>query len=70
MVNLLNLIQLKIILVFPYTDNRNNKFEISLDVFAGDAVLNIESKLDSYTYKYIFFGSSEKYIFEYKDQGN
>ena len=54
--------------IFPYTDNRNNKFEISLDVFAGDAVLNIESKLDSYTYKYIFFGSSEKYIFEYKDQ--
>jgi hypothetical protein len=52
--------------VYPYHYNQTNKkFEISIDVFSGDAVINIQSSLKNYKVKYIFFGSSEKYIFEY-----
>ena len=52
--------------VYPYTDDKSGRrFEISLDIFSGDAVLNIQSVIKNYNYKYIFLGSSEKYIFEY-----
>ena len=44
----------------------NNNFivEINLNVFAGDATLEfIKDIINKYKYDYVFFDSSEKYIF-------
>jgi hypothetical protein len=51
----------------------NNRIELNLDVFSGDAVLNVYSELgeiDPNRYEHIFFGSSEKYILKQNDLKN
>ena len=45
-----------------------NKLEINLDVLAGDVVLEIDKNtLVQYPHKYLFFGTSQKYIFDGKN---
>ena len=48
-----------------YTSFEQNKLEINLDVFAGDVVLEFNNEvLNNYPHKYLFFGTSQKYIFD------
>ena len=50
---------------FVASQEKNLKVEVNLDVFVGDASLEFDSdRIKDIKYEYVFFGSSEKYIFD------
>ena len=48
--------------ISPYAKKLGNKIEINLEIFSGDAVLQFNKEIKEKA-KYLFYGSTEKYIF-------